>query len=272
MFEMKLSDVPEYFIRDIAGVIHSYSTPLIKVTPKNGRNENAILIGSGTFVTIQGVHGILTAYHVAHQLEIGCLLGLILIPKEHRNTTEFQHLEIVDIAKGANDADGPDLSFIVLPSTKVSEIKPYKHFIDFVVDREILLYKPPEIHDGIWFLCGALGEKTKEEKSTRGLSQVLSVEGTCSALGVDRFYTQDGFDYVEADIEYGKGLDIRSTFGGMSGGGLWQVTFKKNSNETLEAVRFFYPALHFISLKLENQKDSLSATVAKVYIRMSIIK
>lgn len=254
VFEMNLSDIPEYLIAEIAGVIHSYSTALIKVKPKDIGNEPPMLIGSGTFVTIQGVQGVLTAHHVAHQLEFGCLLGLILLSNEHRHIIEFQHLKIIDIAKGTNDSDGPDLSFIVLPSKKVSEIKPYKHFIDLVVDREIMLNGPPETHTGIWFLCGALGEKTREEKSSRGLGQVLSLEGTCSAIGVDRFYTQDGFDYIEADIEYGKGLNLPNTFGGMSGGGLWQVTFTKNSDGKFETVRYFLSGVAFYQSEIKDSK------------------
>ncbi len=254
VFEMNLSEIPESLIKEIAGVIHSYSTPLIKITQKDEKNENGLLIGSGTFINIQGVCGILTAHHVAHQLEFGCLLGLILIPNEHRNVTNIQYLKIVDIAKGSNDADGPDLSFIQLPSTKVSEIKPYKHFIDLAVDREIMLDKPPEIHGGIWFLCGTLGEKTKEEKSSRGVGPVLALEGMCAAVGVDRFYTQDGFDYIEADIAYDIELDIPNTFGGMSGGGLWQVPIKKYNDGKLESVRYFLSGVAFYQSEIRESK------------------
>lgn len=239
VFETSLSKIPEYLIREIAGVIHSYSTPLIRIIRKGGKKEDGVLIGSGTFINIQGVYGILTAHHVAHQLEFGSFLGIILIPDEHRNVTNFQYLKTVDIAKGLNDADGPDLSFIMLPSIKVSEVKPYKHFIDLAVDREIMLDKPPAIHGGIWFLCGTIGEKTKEERSSRGFGPVLALEGMCAAVGVDRIYREDGFDYIEADVEYDKGLDIPSTFGGMSGGGLWQVTIKKYDDERLEPDKYF---------------------------------
>jgi len=254
VFEMNLSEIPEYLIAEIAGVIHSFSTALIKIKSNDRENEHPILIGSGTFVTIQGVQGILTAYHVAHQLEFGCLLGLILFSNEHRHTIEFQHLEIINIAKGTNDSDGPDLSFIVLPSKKVSEIKPYKHFIDLAVDREIMLNNPPEVHGGIWFLCGAVGEKTREEKSSRGLGQVLSLEGTCSAVGADRFYTQDGFDYIESDVEYGKGINLPDTFGGMSGGGLWQVTVKKYSSGRFEPVGYFLSGVAFYQSEIRDSK------------------
>lgn len=254
VFEMNLSDIPEYLIAEIAGVINSYSTALIKIKTNDIKNERPILIGSGTFVTIQGIQGILTAHHVAHQLEFGCLLGLILISNEHRHIIEFQHLEIIDIAKGTNDSDGPDLSFIVLPLKKVSEIKPYKHFIDLATDREVILYDPPEVHGGIWFLCGALDEKTRVGKSSRGSSPVLSLEGTCSPIGVHRFYTKDGFDYIEADVEYDKGLNLPSTFGGMSGGSLWQVTITKNSDGKFETGRYFLSGVAFYQSEIKASK------------------
>ncbi len=245
MFEMPLSDTPEYLIREISGVIHSLSTPLIKITHENETKEKAIPIGSGTYVTLQGVYGILTAHHVAEQLELGCHLGLVLIPGEHRNTTDFQYLRIVNIARGFIDADGPDLSFIVLPNAKASELKPYKHFHNLEVDLDIMLNKPPDTHGGIWFICGLLDERTKEETSSKGFDQIMSLEGTCSAVGVDRLYTHGDFDYIEADVEYDKGFDVPKTFGGISGGGLWQVTIKKCPNDKFEPQNYFLSGVAF---------------------------
>lgn len=267
IFEMQLSDTPDYLLREISGVIHSLSTPLIKIVQKNKTKEKLVLIGSGTFVTIQGIYGILTAHHVAEQLELGCSLGIVLIPGEHRNTTNFQYLEIVNIARGLIDSEGPDLAFIILPDAKVSEIKPYKHFHNLDTDLDRMLNTPLDTHNGIWFICGVLDERTKEETSHKGFGQITSLEGTCSAVGVDRLYKQGNFDYIEIDVEYDKGFDIPKTFGGISGGGLWQVTIKKHPNEKLEPVSYFLSGVAFYQSDIKGSKRFI-----KCHSRKSIYK
>ena len=191
---------------------------------------------------------------MTQQLELGCSLGIVLVPGEHRNITEFQHLKIIDIAKGSIDSEGPDLSFIVLPYTKVSEIKPYKNFYDLTVDKDRMLNKPPDVHGGIWLLCGTVGERTKEETSSKGFGKIMSFEGLCAIVGVDRLYRQDDFDYIEADVEYGKGLDVPNTFGGVSGGSLWQVPVKKNDGGKLETVSYFLSGVAFYESEIKETK------------------
>jgi hypothetical protein len=126
--EISLSEIPSSLYELTTNVIHSYSTGLIKITRQDQQQEYATLIGSGTFVSIQGVYGILTAHHVSELLERGCSLGLILVPGKHRLTIDYQFLQTVEIARGAVESEGPDLSFILLPVSKASAIKPYKHF------------------------------------------------------------------------------------------------------------------------------------------------
>ena len=38
-----------------------------------------------------------------------------------------------------------------------------------------------------------------------------------------KFYSKDGFDYIEVDADYKAGVNIPPTFKGFSGGGLWQI-------------------------------------------------
>ncbi len=255
MTGIPLSQLPLSLIERIANSLHPFSTVLVKARRERADSKRPpVQIGSGTFVTIGNVFGILTAQHVARELVGECALGLALIKHEHIHLIERQYLDVIHTASADSPADGPDLAFIVLPAPSVSAIKAVKSFYDLSKVGDRLLSNPPPLDWGIWFLCGAPGEKTAEEKSSLGYDGVIAFGGMCYATGADRAFEKDGYDYIEVGVEYKDGADIPSTFGGMSGGGLWQVPLRQVEGEALEPSTYLLSGVIFYESPIENQR------------------
>ncbi len=253
-----LSQMPMSLIERIANSLHPYSTVLVKARlDRAGNKRPPIQIGSGTFTSMGNVYGILTAQHVARELEGECALGLALIQGEHIHLIERQYLDVLHVASAISPADGPDLAFIVLPASSVSTIRAVKSFYNLSVDREELLSNPAALDSGIWFLCGAPGEKTTGEKSKIGYDGVLAFRGMCYGAGADRQFEKEGYDYIELDVEYKEGIDIPHTFGGMSGGGLWQVPIRQLEGGELEPIKILLSGVIFYESAIENHRRSI---------------
>lgn len=238
----------------ISKVLHSYSTGLIKITEHPKHGESAHLIGSGTFVSIDGIPGILTVYHVSRLINEPCKIGLILEEREHKYAIDRQYLEIIDIGIPREDETGPDLSFIQLPNPVVTEIRPYKSFFNLNVDLDKMLSLPPSIDAGVWFVCGIPDESTTQGPSDLGFTRAFSFYGLCGATIVDKEYHDDGWDYIEIGIEYSKSTVPPSTFGGTSGGGLWQVILQENSDGFFEPSRYLFSGVPFYQSAIQDGK------------------
>src|SRR3972149_6597897 len=104
--DIPISELPEPLLAQITAVLHSFSTALIKIFRNARGREEGNLIGSGTFVSVGNIYGVLTAHHVTELLERNDLLGLILVPEDHRNVIPVEHISMVKIARGPVEAEG----------------------------------------------------------------------------------------------------------------------------------------------------------------------
>ncbi len=237
-------------------MLHSYSTGLIKITFRRGAGEKGQLIGSGTFVSIGDCYGILTVWHVVDLIDEPCEIGITLVEGVQRATIDSQLIDIVTIAKPRRLGKGPDLAFIKIPREKALEIKPYKNFYDLAVDREEMLSKPPRLDAAVWFVCGIPDELTTDDKAEAGFLQMKSFRGLCGAGGANRVYGRCRYDYVESVVEYSDDNELPSTFGGISGGGLWQVTYTGGPPDMVPG-RYLLAGIPFAQTPIEGNLRSI---------------
>lgn len=239
------SEVPDRFFQRVAHILHSYSTGIVKITFHQDHGEHGQLIGSGTFVSVGDCSGILTVQHVVELVDEPCEIGLILVEGTHRPTINRQYLEILEIAKPRVRGEGPDLAFIRLPDHKAREVAHYKHFYNLGFDRDEMLQNPPERKAAVWFVCGIPDEWTTDSPPEGGFLQVKSFYGECGAGGANRVYTKGRYDYVDSWVEYKDDARLPSTFGGISGGGLWQVPYSAGPPEEIEPERYLLAGVPF---------------------------
>ena len=222
--EVPITNLPDSLLEAVALDLAQYSIGFLRIedTP---RGQDAILLGSGTLVTVGSTHAILTAHHVLHVLPKHGRLGLILSPTLHQHTVDTQALVYREIARGTVDSEGPDLGAVILAPPIAAAIAAKKTFYNLDSRREQLLHRPPDRHDGVWFVHGFVGERTVEEPGRDGFSLIKGFYSFSGAGGPEEPPISIGnHDYFAFPVSYGARSVAPTSFGGMSGGGLWQVT------------------------------------------------
>jgi hypothetical protein len=220
--EIKIVDIPNEFFESTTKRIVNYLIGMVKPIETENRKD-AELIGSGTLVDINGVLGVLTAQHVIDALPSHGLLGLILSEKLHRPEVDVQTLAYSSIGKSEDDSAGPDLGFIKLPENIIGTLKAHKSFYNISKRQAGVLYEPPQRDLGLWCLCGIPDEKTITEGPHGNFQIVKNFLQFCVFGEIADFEISDEFDYFHFDVQYDEKTEAPTNYGGVSGGGLWQV-------------------------------------------------
>lgn len=234
--------------REIARRLRAYSTVLLKlfIDPRGARRVE--LIGSGTYVAVGDVVGVLTAQHSAELLAGEYLLGLTAgrEHEEHNFTFEPSSISITEVGVPTSEEFGPDLAFIALADgEKVGQIKASKSFLELSQDSQAMLSDPPPIENSLWYACGAPHERLRWDVSETGFADgTLEFMDLCMAGGIDRQFERENYDYIEIDVAQTEG-DIPASFEGMSGGGLWQVPVEPSGDAAFAAVNHFLAGVIF---------------------------
>jgi hypothetical protein len=236
-----------------------YSTVLLKLFIDKDGNLKYQHIGSGTYVTIGQIHAILTAQHCVVPLKGEYKLGLTAGREHiiHNFIVEKESIEIVEIASPMTEAYGPDMALIILgDAEKVGTIRSTNSFYNLSRDRDRMLNNPPQDRDSIWYFCGVPNERMVQTESEAGFNTVLEFQLFCGVGGINRYYEKDGYDYFETDI-VDTNPSVPNKFGGMSGGGLWQVPVSVSGSNALTPVDHFLSGVIFYQGIGENDKKYL---------------
>ncbi len=261
------SDIPDSLIKEISHILEKFSTVLIRLSINNEGKDNATLIGSGTFVSIGEIFGIVTAHHVARELSLHDSLGLTLIEDVQNIVIPYQHLRIIDIAIPNKDSIGPDLSYLIIPDPYLNNIKSYKSFYPILVDKERILKYLQENGQDLWFVHGTIGERTQEEIPQKGFEKVFGYSGFCGMTFVENSYEIDTFDYIEVMAEFGEEVNPKS-FGGFSGGGLWRVSLRMDAQGNLMAKEYILSGVIFYEFMLNEEKYLRSHGPNSIYTKV----
>jgi len=226
--EHPLGDLPEAVIEAAARDVANYSIGFLNVKSPPRRSEDVRLLGSGTLVSVGSTHAILTAHHVLSVLPRSGRLALILSPTAQQHSVDTQGLGYIEIARGRIESDGPDLGAIVLAPSIANSIGAMKSYYRLDSHRDHLLNSPPHIRDGFWFVNGFVHEWTVEEQGKDGWGLAKGFYNMSGAGGPDHAAVDGDHDYFAFPVSYGGRSAAPKSFGGMSGGGLWQVPLARN--------------------------------------------
>jgi hypothetical protein len=219
--------------RDLA----TFTVGLAKMSV-NGRVEDAVPAGSGTLVTVGTVAGILTAAHVVKNLPDRKEVALMRFPGKpqllQKQTIDMALAQKLVIAAGDEGPGGPDLAFLRLPMVNVDNLKATNSFLNIGARRGVI----PPVHKGSAYVdavIGVVAEWTKDLPSRRPNTRIKGFEllfcgGTTTAK-----YKVGEFDLCTFEPSFGEGIRPPSSYGGVSGGGLWRIYFVPDgSNRVLE--------------------------------------
>src|SRR5712664_1151447 len=234
--ELLLKDLPDEVIGDAASSLAPYSIGFVRIedTP-NG--QDAVLLGSGTLVSVAGIRAILTAHHVVSVLPRQGRLGLILDPTPRTHTVDVRGLTYLPIARGGVDALGPDLGAVILAPSIAAAIAAKKSFYNLDSRRDQQLNAPLDPRDGFWFTNGFIDEYTVTHPAEDGRGLVKGFYNLSGAGGPEDREVRGGYDYHFFPVSYSERSIAPKRFNGMSGGGVWQVPLARDDDGTIRHKR-----------------------------------
>jgi hypothetical protein len=213
------------------------------------------LAGSGTLVRQGSVFGILTAWHVVRVFQARgkehTPIGLIISDRDHSfgfERTEIlsreERLAIHVIGQQPDEtksADGPDLAFMqIRDPSKLATISAFKSFYPL----DLRTFQPyAELKKLLMFVAGSPAKLAAEIEP--GLTQSIIFVPLVQVVSETK---RNDFDYVHVGVRADES-PFPSTYGGVSGGGLWHVPLCRNAsvpgnpflyeNPILAGVAFF---------------------------------
>lgn len=227
--DISYDEIPAEFKNCICEKLTNTIIGLISVNIDNDNDFN--FIGSGTLISYRNHEGILTAGHVARELE-NKNLGVVISRHRHKIIIKGNYLNIAKKYCQAG-GEGPDISFIEIPSNILGDIKARKVFYNIDSRINEVISKPEQLRQGLWLVAGFPDEFRIQDPAPG--------EGFNGATGLEILYLKLGMPILVSDIcdvdvykfevTTDQSQRIPANFGGVSGGGLWRVPLIiKNDN------------------------------------------
>lgn len=219
---MLLTDIPQSILNEATHNNWHYTIGFIKLGVTGGQ-QTAELLGSGVLVTASNQPAILTAHHVLEVLPKRGRLGFVLSDNEERTNIDVQGISYVEVDRGNVDADGPDIGFVRLSRAVASSLGATKSFYNLDKRREVFLNNPPPDNAGVWDAQGFIEQLTRVDTQTNPRKMVKAFCQFGAFGGVVDYVERGKYDYCKFPIRDMQVNQKPNDFGGISGGGLWQI-------------------------------------------------
>jgi hypothetical protein len=239
---MKLGDLPPSLIDSIRESLQFYTVAFIRTDVPV---DETGLLGSGTLIRANGKYAILTADHVVQNLPKTDRLGLLLEKTPEPHTIDSRGTARVQIARASNSVTGPDLGAIVLAEPIGSSIAAKRSFYNLDTRRERMLTDRPDIRDGVWIAQGFLEERSHVLRADDGRGVTKRFYNFSGVGGPEPIDSDGRFDYFDFPVVDEEAKHDPASWGGMSGGGLWQIPLRRDGGRVvpqsplLSGVAFF---------------------------------
>ncbi len=219
-----VKNLPEEIILDAMHFASDCSVALVGYSENN--TPLLDVIASGTLISIQDRFGVLTAKHVWEMFK-----DHKDVHKIHFSILGYRHFigEPKEFINPLVPDPKIDICFLELSPNLVSTIKAYRMFYPIKQENVPTIDK---IKDNLWLTVGFPAEMKSDEKKV-----VIPLRYFTNL--VDYNSIENGYDEIELIVDYedsNKGK-IPLTFGGMSGGGIWN--FKIYYNDDTGETKYF---------------------------------
>ncbi len=217
-------EVFEKFGEEILNRIQNFSTSIFYTNKDETIFQHC---GSGTFIQQDSCKFILTAAHVAEEIEKHDYFGFAVLQKVHLAKYETRYFEFKYLRSTSYSEKGPDLALIKIPSKYLGAIEAVKSFVDTKSHKTLSEDERFGEEKGLWAIVGFPDESTTEYQTEKSL--VKGLHGAIMLVPLDKYISEDPLDYLHISLDgTQKGL---SSYGGMSGGGAWHVIVSKRDGE-----------------------------------------
>jgi threonyl-tRNA synthetase len=209
--------------------------------------QNATSAGTGTFVKLGKVKGIITAGHVVAHLP-KAKVGLVRFPSVEPALQNFkldvEHACSVPMWDG-KEGQAPDLAFLRIPDLDAVNLEAHgAAFYDLGRERKFAPGKPNHLMSKAYAIVGVIAEWAEDAPGTRPRTKKKIIGGLFGAAKIAREFKENGIDLIEVEIDYASSPRNPASYEGVSGGALWELHVEldgervTNVNKKLHGVAF----------------------------------
>lgn len=252
LFEIAIDKLPQALLDQADEKVIKYTVGLMAVSKINDNDFKHI--GSGVLVECDTIFGIVTAAHVADRLR-NTNLGLVLVERIHKLIIQNEYLDVVRY-RTINDEDGPDIAFIKLPRKDVGTIAAIKSFYSLSIGRQ--RFEDTSITNdlGFWIVTGFPEQFCiTDDKPTAGYDMAKGLGMLRLVMFNPEWQSlDDGFDAYKFSVDSTGRGGAPTDFGGVSGGGLWQVLLRTNNEDQLVLNEILFSGVAFYQGEIISQR------------------
>jgi hypothetical protein len=213
----------------------------VGVLKLSDNNQRADVAGSGTFVQLAKVKGIVTAAHVITNLPKTGLIGLVRSPTRE---SALQNLRFDvthtngELLSYENEGDVPDIGFLSLPDHTVAIIEAQGGvFYNLEKPRTFSPSSPSNKMTEAYALVGVVDEWSEETPGTQPKTKKKVVGGLLGAAQITRRFKENETDLVEVTVDYSSSSRVPESYEGVSGGALWELHIELNGQTIVNVVK-----------------------------------
>lgn len=193
----------------------------------DGMIETAEPAGTGTFVKLHKTHGILTAAHVIDALGSTGTVGLVrfpsITPVLQNCRLNLEHTERLKTWNGI-DGEAPDIAFLKIPDVDAGNLEAKGAvFYNLGLARKFEVSNPGHKMSKCYAVVGVIGEWTEQATTSPTGHKKIDVNGLFGNAKKPREFKEKNADLVEVEIDHAEGPKVPQSYGGVSGGGLWEL-------------------------------------------------
>lgn len=252
--EIQSKDIPQAVLDEVIYSLKNYLVALYVLLPEKPQ-PRLRLIGSGTLVEIEGSSYILTAAHVWHATQGVEQIGLVLTEQQTSFMMPRDSICAKELWKGEVSEWGPDIVLLKLAPAAISTIAASKSFLNLALQKEALTSYSPPPENGLWAVTGMVGEFSEFTPYPEARTIEGHAHGSAFFSSVHQMHQRDGYDYYDlgANLQL---PGVPSSFGGVSGGGLWQINLSMAKSGTIlwDEKRYFRGVAFWESEKTGNHR------------------
>jgi hypothetical protein len=229
--EMRMADIPQSVLDRVGNELRHYFIPLLALSEQPAE-PHLKLVGSGTLVEIRGARCILTAAHVWDATKSAEHIHLPLTAARSSFTVPRDLLSAKMLWNQHRPMWGPDLALLEIPQPYLSTIAARKSFLSLPRQERRLSEYPPKTKKGLWMVMGMVEEFSHVDVYSEITTVNAHIQYRAFFSLVLRAHEHREFDYFDVSAKLAL-HDVPSSFGGVSGGGLWQVCLSKDISGTI---------------------------------------
>jgi len=218
-------------IENIARIVADYTVSFLKLEQRNG-TEHVVPAGSGTLIKFGQIYGVLTAGHVLKGLPDSGDVAISLYPRNtaklQKQTITMNHATKLIVGDGGANSNDLDIGFLRLTSPNIGNLNATNSFLNFSMGREKYIRADPPAKPYFHAVLGAVGEWLTELNPNQPNTILLGNELLFGDGEIVREYEEKNLDFYDFNISFGDGVQPPSSYGGVSGGGLWQISLWKD--------------------------------------------